>query len=104
MPAGQLSDVPVAGNAFSTVLPAQSITLFVVSGGVASSLRDPAVVSGSIFEFRLDGDAGKDYVIESTTDHTNWPPVQTNTLITTNLLISVPITGDARSYRAHEAP
>lgn len=43
-------------------------------------------------------------MIESTSDYVSWPPVQTNTLVSTTLQISVPITGDVQSYRAQEAP
>lgn len=98
-----LSDIAFTGAAFSTVLPAQSITLFVVPGGAPPALRALGAAGGN-FNFRLEGLAAQRYAILTSPDLANWMPVQTNTLATASVQISLPATNAARFYRAQWLP
>ena len=102
-----LSDINFTGNSFSNTVPPQSITLYVLAAGATPA--PPHLVPGSMsgsntFGFRLDGVAGQRYVIQASTNFVNWTPVQTNTLVTNSLAISVPAAAPYRFYRAQWLP
>ena len=99
----RLSDINFTGGTFSNTLPAQSITLFVVPGGTPPMLHALGA-SGGNFNFRLAGQAGQRYAILSGTNFVNWTPVQTNTLASASLQISLPATNAVRFYRAQWLP
>lgn len=101
----RLADVTVTGNDFTTTVPAQSITLFIVPGG-----RKPPVLHSAFktatntFGFRLAGQSGRPYEIMGSTNGTFWAPVTTGTMQTTNDLIHVPLTGTRQFFRARWMP
>jgi hypothetical protein len=110
-----LSDVAVSGNALTTTVPAQSITLFVLPpGAVAPPPPPPEPVltgarmtsSNTVTFWLTNGVAGLSYVIQSSTDltNTNWPPLQTNTLTTSSNSYVFPAADTARFYRAKWVP
>jgi hypothetical protein len=92
----RLADVALSGNTLSTLLPAQSITLFVVPGVAIpppiAPVLSAAVKAPGTFAFTLTGQTGTNYVIQSSSDLVNWSPVSTNALTgsSSNLLFSVP--------------
>ena len=98
-----LNDINFTGGTFSNTLPAQSITLFVLPGGTPPTLRALDAAGGS-FHFMLEGQAGQRYVILSGTNLASWTPVQTNTLTSASLQISLPATNTVRLYRAQWLP
>jgi hypothetical protein len=99
-----LADVPVSANSFSNLLPAQSITLFVVPAAAAPA--PPVLVPGSLsssntFSLILQGQSGQNYVIQTSIDLTNWQGVSTNQLASNSAQLSVPATnGNNQFYRA----
>jgi len=99
----QLNNVVVAGNVFSNIVPAQSVTLFVLPGGAMPALR-PGGMTGNNFDFWLDGQAGQRYVVLSSADLFNWTPVWTNTLASNSVHVVLPAGGAFRFYRAQWAP
>ena len=99
----RLSDIAFTGAAFTNTLPAQSITLFVVPSVIPPSLRG-AGVNGSGFNFWLEGQAGQRYAILSSSNLVNWTALQTNTLVTNSLPISLPVTNNLRFYLARWLP
>lgn len=101
----QLSNVSLTGNVLTNTLPAQSITLFVIPGGVPAppSLRVTGV-SGNNFNFWLDGQAGQRYALLSSSNFLNWQYLQTNTLASNSLAITLPATNSLRFYRAQWLP
>jgi len=99
----RLSDVAFTGNTFSNSLPPQSITLFVLPAGSPPHLRPGAISATNTFDFWLDGLAGQRYVVQSSSNLVNWPPMQTNTLSSNSVHIVVPATG-TRFYRAVWVP
>jgi hypothetical protein len=92
----RLADVALSGNTLSTLLPAQSITLFVVPGVAIpppiAPVLSAALKAPGTFAFTLTGQTGTNYVIQSSSDLVNWSPVSTNALTgsSSNLLFSVP--------------
>jgi hypothetical protein len=100
----RLSDIAFTGNTLSNTLPAQSITLFVVSAGGPPHLR-AGTVAGNAFDVWLDGVAGQRYAIQAATNFTSWVPVQTNTLASNSVHLVVG-TGNLpyRFYRAQWMP
>ena len=101
----QLSDATVdAGNTISNTLPAQSITLFVVPGEVSLVLRDAQMNLGGTFEFWLDGSAGQQVAIQASADLKTWLSVQTNTLSSNSVQVTLPVTQDYQHFRAQLLP
>jgi hypothetical protein len=96
----RLADLPITNSAISNILPAQSITLFVVPR-TAAALRFTSISSaGGQITFEVAGAAGDAVRIESTADFLTWEEVQSATLESESLTIHVPVAGSARFYRA----
>ncbi len=98
-----LSDLAFTGPTLSHTLPAQSITLFVIPAAAPPSLRGGGVLSNA-FHFWLEGQTGRRYALLSSSNFVNWTGVQTNTLATNSLAISLPTTNSLRFYRAQWLP
>ncbi|HXU77752.1 MAG TPA: glycoside hydrolase family 44 protein [Methylomirabilota bacterium] len=100
-----LSDVTFTGNTFSNTVPAQSITLYVLTAGVVAPPHlVPGSISSNVFNFRLDGVAGQRYAIQASTNFVIWVPVQTNTLATNSMPVAVSASMPYRFYRAQWLP
>lgn len=98
-----LSDITFTGGSFSNTLPAQSITLFVVPGGIPPNLSTVSAAGGN-FNFRLDGQAGLRYAILASSNLVSWQYVQTNTLTSNSLSLTLAATNTMRFYRAQWLP
>jgi hypothetical protein len=99
----RLSDLTLTGKVFTNVLPAQSITLFVVAAAPAPKLRAVSVGAGN-FNFWLDGQAGQRYTIQTSTNLTSWITVQTNLLGSDSVLLAVPAIAVRNFLRAGWLP
>ena len=99
----RLSDLAFTGNSFTNTVPPQSITLFVLPTGGAPRLR-AGTVSGTTFDFWLDGVAGQRYALLATSNFVNWMPVQTNLLSASSLHLNLPTTNQYRLFRAEWIP
>ena len=99
----RLSDLNLTGNTFTNVLPAQSITLFVVPAAPAPILRVVGMSSGNL-NFWLDGQAGQRYWIQNSTNLTSWTTVQTNLLVSDSALLAVPAAASRGFLRAVWVP
>ncbi len=91
----RLADIPVSANTISDLLPAQSITLFIVP--VAATPTPPVLVAGSLsssntFSLVLQGQSGQSYVIQGSSDLVHWQPISTNLLASNSILLNVPAT------------
>jgi hypothetical protein len=85
-----LSNVSLSANLISNSLAPQSITLFVVPPGTVQPPQLRAVgMSANNFDFWLDGQAGQKYIIQATTNFANWLLIQTNTLASNSLHITL---------------
>ena len=100
----RLADVPVSANTISNLLPAQSITLFIVPPAVAPS--PPVLVPGNLssnntYGLLLQGQSGQSYIIQSSSDLAHWQNIATNQLSGNSLQLSVPATNShLQFYRA----
>ena len=107
---GRLSDVSLSGSVLSTIVPAQSITLFVLPGSLIPPRPVLAPLGGGLsssntFNFALTkGVAGVSYAIQSSPDLLSWQPLQTNMLTTTSNSYAFPATNAVRFYRAQWVP
>jgi hypothetical protein len=101
----RLADMSFTGSTFTSTVPAQSITLFVLPAGAPPPqphLRAGTVVA-TTFDLWLDGTAGQRYVLQSSPDLRNWTTVQTNTIPNATWHITQPATS-LKFYRAFWAP
>jgi len=98
--AGVISHLPNAGltnGILSQVLPAQSITLFVVPGATPFNLR-LGTNRPSGLQLWLDGQAGQSYVLQSSSNLGKWLAVSTNLLSSNSCSFSVPTTNTAKMF------
>lgn len=102
----RLADTSFSGNTFTSTVPAQSITLFVLPAGAAPPpphLRAGTVSGTGTFDLWLDGNSGQRYVLQSSPDLRTWTTVQTNTILTTSWHI-LQSAAALKFYRAFWAP
>jgi hypothetical protein len=99
-----LSDISFSGRSFSNSLPAQSVTLFIIPAANLPRLRPGSMSATNTFNFWLDGQAGQQYVIQSSTDLVDWQPIQTNLLSSNSVQIIMSGTDAVRFYRARSLP
>ncbi len=96
-----LSDISFSGNVFTSTVPAQSITLFVLPSGAPPPpphLRAGAFNPTNTFELWLDGTAGQRYSVLSSSNLLNWVPVQTNTLSSNSWRLLMSANGVSQRY------
>jgi hypothetical protein len=68
------------------------------------ALADPVMDGSASLRFRLDGQAGLSYLIQSSSDLMNWAPVQTATLTSPSTNCIVQVSNTLQFYRALWAP
>lgn len=91
------------GNTFTNVLPAQSITLFVLPGGPPPQMSSVSASAG-LFQFQLSGQVGQRYAILASSNLVNWVALQTNNLASSPQTITFGLTNAQRFYRAQWVP
>lgn len=92
-----LADVALTNGVLSDVVPAQSITLFVVPANNAFSLACDAGSPPGQLGIVLNGQAGRTYYLQTSTDLVSWTSVATNQLSGNSSEFFVPA-GAAQSY------
>ena len=103
----RLSDLTFAGNSFTSAVPPQSITLFVLPAGSPPpppTLRPGLLSAGRSLDLWVDGQSGRRYVLQATTNFVSWYPVVTNSLSSNSWKISVSATNNCAFYRAQWLP
>jgi peptidoglycan/xylan/chitin deacetylase (PgdA/CDA1 family) len=65
-----------------------------------TSLSDPGLLSPFSFGFRLDGEPGLSYVIETSSDLVSWASIQTNTLLAPSTNLNLPLSNTVQFFRA----
>jgi hypothetical protein len=102
----RLGDLTVATNSVNTILPAQTITLFVLPPKVAPPVLNRTSISPpGAFNFNLNGQSGQTYVIYYSTNlygttPISWQAISTNTLNAGSTNLSFGIPDRMRFYRA----
>lgn len=97
-----------SGSTFTSTVPAQSITLFVLPPGAPPpppQLRAGTVNTSGAFDLWLYGTAGQRYALQASNDLRVWRSLQTNTLTGSSWHIVRPSSdGPAQFYRGLWAP
>jgi hypothetical protein len=97
----RLEDISVANNLLTDTVPSQSITLYVLPGVNPFSLKTGTDAATGQLTIWLNGQAGQDYALQSSTDLIHWSAVATNTLMSNSFPFLVSTTNDPmRFYRA----
>lgn len=101
----RLSDLSFGGSTFTSTVPPQSVTLFVLPPGTTPPprLRAGTLSQTNTFDLWLDGTAGQRYILLSSTDLRTWLPVLTNLLADSSWHIVLPAINRS-FYRAQWAP
>ena len=94
----RLADVTYTGGVVSDQLPAQSITLFVLPAAQTFQLRLGTNAAARQLELWLDGPAGQDCILQSSTNLTVWSGVSTNTFVSNSFRVVVGTTNPARMF------
>jgi hypothetical protein len=101
---GRLADLTVTNGAIQTVVPGQSVTLFVLPAAVASTapltFQPGAPRTDGQFEFWLNGAAGQKFALQSSTNLSVWNAVSTNTFTNAQIHFLLPVGATAQFYRA----
>jgi hypothetical protein len=96
----QLSGLPYKGGMLQTVVPGQSVTLFVLPPSSVLRLAAGGPPSGGQFGLSVGGEIGRSFILQSSADLIHWTPVSTNTLSGTNATIQISAGAHTQFYRA----
>jgi hypothetical protein len=100
----QLGNLTYSSGTLQTTVPAPSITLLVLPPSSVLNLTPGAPRSDGQFEFSVNGEIGRSFVLQSSTDLLHWTSVSTNTLAGTNAPFLLPGGSRAQFYRAALSP
>ncbi|HZL13400.1 MAG TPA: glycoside hydrolase family 44 protein [Verrucomicrobiae bacterium] len=93
-----LADLTFSDGIVSNIVPAQSITLFVLPAKTGFDLR---MGKGSLpgqTQFWLDGQAGQSYVLQSSADLAHWTAMSTNMLSSNSFPFSISTAGNTVQF------
>jgi hypothetical protein len=91
----QLPDISVTNGVLNTMLPAQSITLFILPSFGARLATNQTT---GLFKFSPYGRAGLSYVLQTSLDLNNWTSISTNVLSPTSPGFNLPTTNHSRTF------
>ncbi len=94
----QLANIKLANNVLSDMVPAQSITLYVLPALNGFNLLAGARNSTNQLSLWLNGQAGLTYILQSSTDLFHWGAVSTNTLSSNSFPYLVATTNPAKMF------
>jgi hypothetical protein len=94
----QLANVTLTNKVLSDMVPAQSITLYVLPAVSAFSLQVGTRNSTNHLTLWLNGQAGLTYIFQSSTDLVHWMAVSTNTLSSNSFPYLVATTNSAKMF------
>jgi hypothetical protein len=94
----RLADVTYTGGTVSNLLPAQSITLFVLPAAKNLRLRVGTNAAPHQLELWMDGQGGQRYLLQSSTNLTVWSAVSTNTFSSNSFRILVGTTNPTSMF------
>jgi hypothetical protein len=93
-----LANLALANSFLSDLLPAQSITLFVLPPSTSINLQFGNNSPPGQLGVWLNGEAGQTYLIQSSTDLVNWSSVSTNLLTSNSFEFFVPTTNAPQMF------
>ena len=94
----QLANITLTNGVLSDLVPAQSITLYVLPAVYAFSLQAGTNNSAGQLALWLDGQAGLTYALQSSTDLVHWGTVSTNTLSSNSFPYLVTVTNSTKMF------
>lgn len=96
----QLPALTYSKGSLQTTVPGPSITLLVLPPSSALSFKPGAPRADGQFEFWVNGEIGRTFVLQSSTNLARWTPASTNTFAGTNAHFLLPGGARAQFYRA----
>jgi hypothetical protein len=93
-----LSNAPFTNGVLSQLLPAHSITLYVLPAVSTFSLRTGAINPQGQLNFWLDGQIGRTYILQCSTDLVHWSAMSTNTLSSNSIAYLAPVANSDRMF------
>ena len=93
-----LANIALTNAVLSDLLPAQSITLFVLPATNTFNLQIGNNSPPGQLGIRLDGQAGQTYFLETSTDLVRWSAVNTNLLASNSVEFLMPMTNAAQMF------
>jgi hypothetical protein len=96
----RLDNLTYSNGALQTTAPSPSITLLILPPSSTLSLTPGASRADGQFEFWVNGEIGRTFVLQSSTNLLGWTPASTNTFAATNAYFLVPAGSRAQFYRA----
>jgi len=94
----QLANITLTNKVLSDMVPAQSITLYVLPALNAFNLQVGTQNSAYQLPLWLNGQAGLTYILQSSTDLVHWGAVSTNTLSSNSFPYLVATTNSAKMF------
>jgi len=94
----QLTNITLTNKVLKDMVPAQSITLYVLPALNAFNLQVGARNSTNRLAFWLNGQTGLTYILQSSTDLFHWGGVSTNTLSSNSFPYLVPTTNKSKMF------
>ncbi len=95
-----LSSLTYSNGMLQTTVPTPSITLLVLPPSSALSLAPGAARTDGQFAFSVNGEIGRTFVLQSSTNLLQWTPNSTNTFATSSVPFLLPGGAGAQFYRA----
>jgi hypothetical protein len=95
----KLPDTTFSNGLLNQTLSPQSVTLFVLPAETPPALRLSTNNLPGQMNIWLDGQAGRTYALQSSTDLIHWSGVSSNTLSSNSCLFLVPVTSSQTFYR-----
>jgi len=94
----QLANIALTNGVLSDMVPAQSITLYVLPAVNAFNLQTSATNPTNQLTLWLKGQAGLAYILQSSTDLVHWAGISTNTLSSNSFSFLVGTTNPAQMF------
>ena len=93
-----LANLTLTAGTLRDLLPAQSITLYVVTATNTFHLQVDSNRPSGQLGFWLNGQAGQSYILQSSTDLAHWSAVNTNLLASNSFEFLMPMTNDLQMF------
>ncbi len=99
----QLASVPYTGGVLQTIVPGQSVTLFILPASSTLRLTPGAEVGGQ-FSIKVSGEIGQNVALQSSGDLLHWNTISTTALTNQNTIFQVSAGAQTQFYRGILAP
>jgi hypothetical protein len=96
----QLSNLSYSAGMLQTTVPAQSVTLLVIPPSSTLALVAGAPRTDGNFQFWVQGEIGGSFILQSSTNLSNWFPVSTNKFNSPQYQFLLQANGTQQFYRA----